>query len=260
MSFSNHRGAITDLVASSSANPETSLCVSASKDKTCVIWNYRSGEVLRTLLFPTFPVCLALDPFTRGVFVSTYQGSIYSVDFFGSKPLLGHKSEESSTVVQVATAFSTAPAASGPATCLGLTHDGTTLVSGHPKGQIHVWSITDRSAHSGPKELTNLNAAVTNLVFVAPLAPAAPSVKAWTVVKPAQVQRAYTFSAQYEADLAPETGFSSMVKTPGFCPETLDSVIAAFLQTAKDGSEDKEPDQEIQQHWEVLNQLTASSG
>lgn len=260
VSFSNHRGAITDLAVSSSENPETSLCVSASKDKTCVIWNYRSGEVLRTLLFPTFPVCLALDPFTRGLFVSTEQGSIYTVDFFSSKPLLGPGSEESSTVVQVATAFSTAPAASGPATCLGLTHDGTTLVSGHPKGQIHVWSITDRSANSGPKELTNLNAAVTNIAFVPPLAPAAPAVKAWTVVKPSQVQRAYTFSVQFEADLTPETRFASMVKAPGFCPETLDAVIAAFLQPATMADAgDEEAQQDVQQQWEILNQLTAST-
>lgn len=258
VSFSNHRGAITDLAVSSGVNPETSICVSASKDKTCVVWNYRSGEVLRTLLFPTFPLCLALDPFTRGVFVSTEQGSIYSVDFFGSKPLLGPNSEESSTVVQVATAFSTAPAASGPPTCLGLTHDGTTLVSGHPKGQIHVWSITDRSASSGPKELTNLNAAVTNIVCVPPLAPTAPAVRAWTVVKPSQVQRAYTFSAQFEADLTPETRFAAMVKAPGFCPETLDSAIAAFLQSTTEESSDKKAQQEIQQQWEILNQLTAS--
>ncbi|CAN8100190.1 unnamed protein product [Discula destructiva] len=258
VSFSNHRGAITDLAVSPGDNPETSLCVSASRDKTCVIWNYRSGEVLRTLLFPTFPVCFALDPFTRGIFVSTEQGSIYSVDFFGSKPLLGHESEESSTVVQVSAAFSTAPPASGPATCLGLTHDGTTLVSGHPKGQIHSWSITDRSASSGPKELTNLNAAVTNMVFVPPIAPAAPAVKPWTVVKPSQqTQRAYTFSAQFETDLSPETRFASMVKAPGFCPEALDGAIAAFLQSTAESVADLDSQENIQQQWEVLDQLTA---
>ncbi|KAJ4386310.1 Pre-rRNA-processing protein ipi3 [Gnomoniopsis smithogilvyi] len=259
VSFSNHRGAITDLAVSSGDNPETSLCVSASKDKTCVIWNYRSGEVLRTLLFPTFPLCLALDPCACAVFVSTDQGSIYSVDFFGSKPLLGPKSEESSTVVQVTTAFCTAPAESGPATCLSLAHDGTTLLSGHPKGQIHAWSITDKAASSGVKELTNLNAAITNIVFVPPMVHAAPVVKAWTIVKPSQVQRTYSFSAQFEADLTPETRFTTMAKTPGFDRETLDSAISAFLEPPLEDSVDKETRHQMQQQWDIMNQLTASS-
>lgn len=258
VSFSNHRGAITDLAASSGDNPETSLCVSASKDKTCVIWNYRSGEVLRTLLFPTFPLCVVLDPCACAVFVSTEQGCIYSVDFFGSKPLLGHRSDDSSTVVQIATAFCTAPVESGPPTCLGLAHDGTTLLSGHPRGQIHAWSITDKSASSGVKELTNLNAAVTNIIFVPPLVPAAPVLKAWAVVKPSQAHRAYTFSAQFEADLTPETRFTTMAKTPGFDRETLDSAIAAFLEPASEESGDKESRQQMQQQWEILNQLTTT--
>lgn len=258
VSFPNHRGAITALAASSGDNPETSLCVSSSKDKTCVVWNYRSGQVLRTLLFPSFPLCLVLDPCICAVFVSTDQGSIYAVDFFGPKPLLGPKSEDSSTVVQVATAISTAPVASGPATCLGLSHDGTTLLSGHPKGQIHAWSITDRSASSGAKELANLNAAITNIVFVPPLAPAAPAVKGWTVVKPSQAQRSYNFSAQFEADLTPETRFTIMAKTPGFDRETLDTAIAAFLQPSTEQSDEKDARQQIQQQWEILNQLTAA--
>lgn len=260
VSFSNHRGAITALATSPGDNLETSLCISASKDKTCVIWNYRSGEVLRTILFPTLPRCVVLDPCTRGAFVSTEDGSIYSVDFFGTKPLLGSNSEEASTVVQISSPFSTAPADSGPASCLGLTHDGTTLLSGHPRGQIHVWTITDRSASSGPKELTNLNAAVTSIVCVPPLSPAAPATRAWTVIKPAQAQRAYQLSAQFEADLTPETRFTTMVNAPGFVRETLDSAIAAFLQPAATEEADAEESQnQTQQQWEILNQLTASS-
>lgn len=259
VSFSNHRGAITALAASPGDNPETSLCVSASKDKTCVVWNYRSGEVLRTILFPTFPMCIVLDPATRGVFASTEDGSIYSIDFFGSSPLLGPESEDASTVVQMSTAFCAAPAESGPASCLALAHDGTALLSGHPKGQIHIWSITDRSASSGPKELTNLNAAVTNLVFVPPLSPTAPAVRAWAVVKPALAQRAYNFSAQFESELAPETRFSSMVKAPGFAQETLDSAIAAFLHPSRDSSDEQEIWSQTDQQLHILDLLTASS-
>ncbi|KAF3768539.1 WD40 repeat-like protein [Cryphonectria parasitica EP155] len=259
VSFSNHRGAITALAASPGDNPETSLCVSASKDKTCVIWNYRSGEVLRTLLFPSFPLCLALDPCTRGVFVSAADGSIYSVDFFGAEPLLGPRSEDASTVVQVTSPFCAAPAESGPASCLGLAHDGTALLSGHPKGQIHIWAITDRSASSGPKELTNVNAAVTNIVFVPPLSATTSASKPWTIVKPSQVQRAYNFSAQFEVDLTPETPFSTMVKAPGFAKQTLDEAITAFLQPTDVDADEKDLQSHLQQQWDILDQLKATS-
>lgn len=257
VSLSNHRGAITSLKVSPGDNVETNLCVSASKDKTCVIWNYRSGQVLRTILFPTAPLCLALDSGTRGLFVSTDDGSIYSVDFFGAKPLLGPKSEDPSTVVQVTSKFCAVPIESGPASCLALTHDGTVLLSGHPKGQIHVWGITDQQAHSGPKELTNLNAAVTNIVFVSPLPPSATTTKLWTVVKPAQMRRGYDFNAQFEADLTSETRFAATVKAQGFERETLDAAIATFLQPAAADIEDDLSQKQIEEQWTIINNLIA---
>jgi pre-rRNA-processing protein IPI3 len=232
VSFSNHRGAITAIAASSGGSEETSLCVSASKDKTCIIWNYRTGAALRTLLFSTPPLCFVLDPCSKGVFVSTENASIFSVEFFGPKPLLGPCSEDSSTVVQVTSPFCVAPSESGPASCLGLTYDGTVLLSGHPKGQIHAWNITDKQAGSGVKELTNLNAAVTNIILDPPLSRGSKPTRAWNVVKPSQVQRAYTITAQFEADLRSETRFHAMLKTPGFSDETLESAISAYSEQA----------------------------
>lgn len=258
-SLSNHRGAITSLAVSPGDNADTSLCVSASKDKTCVIWNYRSGQVLRTLLFPTAPLCLALDPATRGIFVSTEDGSIYSVSFFGATPLLGPNSEDSSTVVQVTSKFCAVPTESGPASCLALTHDGTVLLSGHPKGQVHVWSITDQQANSGPKELTNLNAAVTNIAFVSPLAPSATMTKMWTVVKPAQMRRRYDFCTQYEADLTSETRFAAAVKAQGFPQEALDAAIAAFLQPAAADVDDELSQQQMEEQWSIIDGIVALS-
>lgn len=258
-SLPNHRGAITDLAVSPAANVDTSLCVSASKDKTCVVWNYLSGQVLRTLIFPTAPLCLALDPATRGIFVSTEDGSIYSADFFGPKPLLGPDSEDSSTVVQVTSKFCTVPTESGPASCLALAYDGTVLLSGHPKGQVHVWAITDQHANSGPKELTNLNAAVTNITFVSPLAPSATATKTWTVVKPAQTRRGYNVCAQYEADLTSEMPFAAAVKAQGFPQATLDAAIAAFLQPTAADVDDELSQQQIEDQWTIINGMTALS-
>lgn len=258
-SLSNHRGAITSLAVSPGDNVNTSLCVSASKDKTCVIWNYRSGQVLRTLLFPAAPLCLALDPATRGIFVSIDDGSVYSVSFFGATPLLGPNSEDSSTVVQVTSKFCAVPTESGPASCLALTHDGTVLLSGHPKGQVHGWSITDQQANSGPKELANLNAAVTNIAFVSPLAPSATATKTWTVVKPAQMRRGYDFCAQYEADLTSETQFAAAVKAQGFPQEALDAAIAAFVQPTATDVDDELSQQQIEEQWTIIDNIVALS-
>ncbi|KAK7715247.1 Pre-rRNA-processing protein ipi3 [Diaporthe eres] len=258
VSFSNHRGAITAIASSSGDSEETSLCVSASKDKTCIVWNYRTGAVLRTLLFPTSPLCVALDPCSKGVFVSTENGSVFSVEFFGPKPLLGPKSEEPSTVVQVTSPFCVAPSESGPASCLGLTYDGTVLLSGHPKGQIHAWSVTDKQASSGAKELTNLNAAVTNIILDPPLSRGSRPTKAWNIVKPSQVQRAYTFTAQFEADLRSETQFHAMLKTPGFSDGTLESAISTFLQPADEDTSDQ-VSRDLEEQLEIFRQQDSLS-
>lgn len=255
VSFSNHRGAITAVAAAPGDSPETSICVSASKDKTCIIWNYRTGTILRTLLFPASPIALALDPCQKGVFASTEDGSIFSIEFFGPKPLLGPDSEDASTVVQLTSPFCTIPSESGPASCLGLTYDGTVLLSGHPKGQVHSWSMTDRQSVSGAKVLTNLNAAVTNLVMVPPLSAGARAAKPWTIVKPSEIQRAYTFTAQFEADLKPETQFGAMVRTPGFLPETLEAAISEFLQPAADAAGDGEDlsQRQLEEQWALVD-------
>lgn len=258
VSFSNHRGAITAIASSSGDSEGTSICVSASKDKTCIIWNYRTGAVLRTLLFPTPPLCVALDPCPKGVFVSTENGSIFSVEFFGPKPLLGPKSEESSTVVQFASPFCVAPSESGAASCLGLTYDGTVLLSGHPKGQIHAWGISDKQASNGAKELTNLNAAVTNIILDPPLSHGSRPTRAWNIVKPSQIQRAYTFTAQFEADLRSETRFHAMLKTPGFSDETLENAISTFLHTADENTSDQ-ASRGLDEQLEIFRQQEPSS-
>lgn len=253
-SLSNHRGAVTSLVAGQSTNEDTSVCVSASKDKTCIVWNYQTGAVLRTLLFPSFPLCAVLDPGTRALYVSTEDKSIYSVELFAEKALLGQQSEEaSSTVVQVTAPFGVAPAESGPASCLAVTYDGTVLLSGHPQGQIHIWNLGDSSANTSTRELANLNAAVTNLVFVSPLSATSPT-KAWTIVKPTQAERSYTLTTHFEEDLGADTKFHSLLNTPGFSQEVLDRAALAFQQPAASGAGDPEMQRQIDELWQIINE------
>jgi len=252
-SLTNHRAAITDLVVGPSTNPDTNLCVSASKDKTCIIWNYQSGQALRTLLLTSAPQCLALDPSTRAVCISLEDGSVFVAEFLGERALLGPQTKDAvSTAIQLSEPLGVAPADAGPAMWLGLSYDGTTLLSGHPKGKIIQWNLSDNSL---PVELANLNAAVTNLKFVPPLPAAnAPVAKFQTVVKPSQADRNYTVTAQFDSDLGTPTRFSQMLNTPGFSSRMLENAIVSFQQPSSNGVADQELQRQNDELLEIINE------
>ncbi|PNY30078.1 Pre-rRNA-processing protein IPI3 [Tolypocladium capitatum] len=234
LALSNHRGAITDLVVGPSTNAETNLCVSASKDKTCILWNYRSGQVLRTLLFPAAPLCISLDPCARALFVSAEDGGLYLVELFGDKPLLGSRSAElASIVVQVDAPLGVADDDAGPASCLVLNCDGTAVFTSHAKGKILRWSLTD-GGH--PSEMANLNAPVTNLVFV-PFMPDHKPCRTATVVKPNQTQRQYTFTTQLKGHLNGTGKFGEMLNSTGIHSQALENAMLS-ISAPTSGAED----------------------
>ncbi|KAH7037243.1 WD40-repeat-containing domain protein [Microdochium trichocladiopsis] len=254
-SLADHRAAITSVAVTTSINPDTSLCVSASKDKSCVIWNYTSGTALRTILLPSHPLCIALDPCARAVYASTEDGSLYAVELFDDKALIGPRSDEdSSMAVQVSAAFgAVSPTEVGPASCLAVSYDGTVLLSGHPRGQILRWDLSTRTDST---ELANLNAAVTNLVFTPALPEAAGPGRrtaAATVVKPFMGSRTYNYTAQLESDMCEDEGqsptaFSKMLTTKGLPRDFLEVGIMAFQQ------------QQQQQPSTVIPESTAAGG
>ncbi|KAI1324897.1 WD domain-containing protein [Xylariaceae sp. FL0255] len=221
----NHRAAITSLIVSQSINVDTNICISASKDKTCVIWNYQLGIPLRTLLFSSPPLSLALDPSARAFYTSTEDGSLFAVELFGEKTLIGPQSgEDGATAVQVSAAFGAAPQEAGQATCLGLNYDGTILLSGHPRGQIRRWNLSSRADSI---ELANVNAAVTNIVFGSPM-PTSRATRPMTISKPYLGKRTYNFTSQIESDLVDDTRFSTMVNSNGVPQDFLEQAILAF--------------------------------
>ncbi|KAL7621140.1 Pre-rRNA-processing protein ipi3 [Parahypoxylon ruwenzoriense] len=250
--LSNHRAAITCLVLGQSVNPDTNICVSGSKDKSCIVWNYQLGTALRTLLFPSFPLCLSLDPCARAIYVSADDGSLYVVELFAEKALLGPQStEESSTAVQVSSAFSAAPQEAGPASCMALSYDGTILISGHPQGQILRWDLGSRADST---ELTNLNTSVTNIVFVSPF-PSPRLTKPVMVIKPFLGSRTYNFTSQLDSDMMEEDGrFSRMIKSNGLTNDLLEQAILAFQAPTEDSIGDQELRKENEELWEVINE------
>ncbi len=252
-SLSNHRAAITGLSISPSVSRDTAFCVSASKDKSCIIWNYQMGDALRTLLLPTFPLCVSLDPSARAVCVSCEDGSLYLADLFSDKPVLGPGSEDASTVVQVASPFGATQPDVGPASCLSLSYDGTMLLTGHPRGQILRWDVAENKS---PVELANLNAAVSNVAFVSPFPSETPT-KTVTIVKPSQAERAYTLTTQFESYSSPATRFDSLVNSAGVPQGPLESAIAAFYQPADELVGDQDLQKQNEELWEIINEQRA---
>ncbi|KAK8929232.1 Pre-rRNA-processing protein IPI3 [Metarhizium anisopliae] len=235
LTLSNHRGAVTDLVVGPSTNAETSLCVSASTDKTCILWNYQTGQVLRTLLFPSPPLCVSLDASARALFACAEDGGLYLIELFGDKPLVGSRSAElASIVVQVNAPLGVSDVADGPASCLALSHDGTSVLTGHTKGKILQWSLID---NSHPTELANLNASVTNLVYLPLLSPKKPC-KVASVVKPNQSQRQYSITAQLEGDFGEDSRFSYMLNSTGLPVDVVESATASVLDSHSGTKED----------------------
>jgi pre-rRNA-processing protein IPI3 len=257
--LSSHRAAVTSIVASRSANPETGICVSASRDKTVIIWNYHTGALLRTLLFSAPPLCLALDPAGRALYTACEDSAIYLVQLFGPRALLGgHSDELPSTTVQVKTPLGVADSDAGPATCLAVSFDGGALLSGHPKGRILQWSLGGSGGHA--TELANLSFAVTNVAFV-PLFSTKKPTAAQAVVKPTQANRHYTFTAQLDGeveDSGPASTLDGIFDAQGFPAGTLEAAAAAMLQprsTVKGvGAADAELEKERDEMWEIIRE------
>jgi pre-rRNA-processing protein IPI3 len=254
--LSNHRAAITALTISQSVNRDTSICVSASRDKSCIIWNYQTGEALRTLLFPSPPLALCLDPCARAFYVSADNGSMFAVELFAEKPLIGGQSAEaSSTVVQVSSSFGAVPQETGPASCLSLSYDGTVLLSGHPNGQILRWDLSTKATAT---EVANLNAAVSNLLFVSPM-PLSRSVRAVNIVKPFLGSRSYNFTAQLESDQVSDTRLDKMLDSKGFSHDTLQQAIFSLQQpgSTAGATPDDALRKENEDLWNIINEQRA---
>ncbi|KAI1641480.1 WD40-repeat-containing domain protein [Biscogniauxia mediterranea] len=249
--LTNHRAAITSLLVGQSVNPDTNICISASKDKTCIVWNYQLGVALRTLLFPSSPLCLSLDPCARAFYASTEDGSLYAVELFSEKALLGPQSaEENTTAVQVSSAFAAAPQEAGPASCLGLNYDGTILISGHSRGQVLRWDLSSRADST---EVANLNASITNIVFVSPLPSQRPT-KPGVVIKPFLGSRSYNFTSQLDTDMVDDTRFTNIISSSGIPTDALEQAILAFQEPIGHNIGDQEVQKENEELWEIINE------
>jgi pre-rRNA-processing protein IPI3 len=269
-SLSNHRAAITSIALGHSAS-RTNICVSASKDNTCIIWNYNSGDLLRTFLLHSTPLCVTLDPCDRALYIGFDNGSIQPIDLFAptnsSPPTTNtlHDAKLSSTPIQISSsAFSGSPPDLGATHCLALSYDGTSLVSGHASGRLLSWSIGPRKFTT---ELVDLNCPITNLATLDPFEPSRrPPIitRPITVVKPRIGETAlgsYTLTAQLAG--TPSLGksdFESALSTPGIPSALLEAAITEITSSSSSQpNQDSESEAEMQrlktendQLWQIV--------
>lgn len=254
-SLSNHRAAITSLRMGSSAS-SLNICVSASRDNTIIVWNYQTGDLLRTFLLPSTPLCLSLDPCDRGVYIGFEDGSLQLVEFIQSGSTSNELYDPSlqATPVQVTSPPWIPSSEVGPTVSLGLSYDGTILISGHDSGKILQWS-TSRGGVS--TEIADLNAPVTNLNMLSPF-PATRLTKASTVVKPKLGEGNYTFTAQLASSLGTST-FQQALQNTGISTDMLEDAISRLSQpdAVAPSSGDEKLRQENEELWTVINEQRA---
>ncbi|KAK4495303.1 hypothetical protein PRZ48_013633 [Zasmidium cellare] len=143
--FSSHRAEITALVLGHSAS-HCNFAVSASKDRTCLVWDYRTNHLLRTYLLPGVPLCLSLDPADRAIYVGYENGSIQQLDLYassaGSLDTVQNGKDATSPVQPPASSiWKVADSSHGATLSLDVSFDGSVVVSGHESGFILSWDV-----------------------------------------------------------------------------------------------------------------------
>lgn len=185
--LSNHRAAITAIIMGHSFSIQN-IAVSASKDKTCIVWDFVNGDVLHTFLLPSSPLCLALDPADRAVYAGFEDGSVQLIDFYSRsrkiQPLQNPALQGTATQPPPSDRWSATHQSPSPILCLQVSYDGTSLLSSHQDGKIHVWDI---AAGKFDKRLADFAVPITNMIMLKPTGSpemTKPAVKLHNVVKP----------------------------------------------------------------------------
>lgn len=192
--------------------------MSASKDNTCIVWDYLNGDALHTFLLPSSPLCLALDPADRAVYAGYEDGSIQLIDFYNqgglTQPLYNPTLQSTPTQPPPPDRWSAPHHSASSTLCLQVSYDGTSLLSGHQDGKIHLWDI---AAGKYDRQLTDFAAPVANIVMLKPIGFPnfqKPAVTLHNVVKP-----------RYESFVNGDHG------VPGITIPTKYAFVAQFTST-----------------------------
>lgn len=229
------------------------IAVSASKDNSCIVWDYFTGDALHTFLLSACPLCLALDPADRAIYSGYEDGSLQSIDFYsqaGLSQAVQDPALQSTPTQPPPSARWPAPESGSAVLCIEVSYDGTNLLSGHQDGKIHKWDV---ATGRYDKPLADFSAPVTNLHILKPngfLNVTKPAVKLHNVTKPryesfadgsiskpsSTVPPNYTFTAQFTSDISSHdspnhTTFHEALIHPSFPDFLLDDALADFCSS-----------------------------
>lgn len=171
--LSGHRAAITSLVIGHSAG-FCNIAVSASADRSCIVWDYHENQLLRTVLLPEVPRCLALDPADRAFYTTYDDGSVQMVDFYSEAfsaanpdsvqhPLYDPAQAAMPVQPPPQTRWTPPSADQGAALSAILSYDGSMLMTGHASGNVLIWDVP-LGRYSSTFTSAPMMGPVTNLV------------------------------------------------------------------------------------------------
>ncbi|KAK4993050.1 Pre-rRNA-processing protein ipi3 [Elasticomyces elasticus] len=175
--LSTHHGAITALAVGHGYGA-ANIAVSASKDKSCIIWDYQNGSLLSTYLMSETPLCLALDPADRAFWTGYEDGSIQFVDLYSSQNRgqnggigrvnMLYVEETATTPIQPLPNTRWHHSSSvdlGATLSIDTSYDRSILLTGHTSGNIGSWDVA-RGKFDKLIASTPLPGPVTNLKFL----------------------------------------------------------------------------------------------
>ena len=253
---SEHRSGLTALTVGHSSF-SGNIAVSTDKDSKAIVWDHRTGEILRIILLESPPLALVLDPADRALYASYADGSVQMIDFFR----LGANKSAASTVNTIhdmtsghTTALEPDPETivSAPSQNLGCAHslalswDTTTLISGHESGKIVIWDIAHRMYTS---LLCTLPGPITNLIPLCPRGFAtdsgSPPLEIQAIIKPkislgapdakmgTLIPPEYTMSVRFPCTLpinndvqSPPSVLETLFTQPGIPKSTVDQGLS----------------------------------
>ncbi|KAJ1657513.1 Pre-rRNA-processing protein ipi3 [Dispira simplex] len=182
--WTEHTLPVTDIVCGYGLGPYTRI-ITASRDRTCKVWDYGTGQLLITFLFPNAICHVTMDPVETVLYAGTDTGVVWQVQLYRAQNnqhntefALGMTSSTNGTswsavggdrrIVDITESFTDDDRTHWPMfhghseaiTGLELSFDGTLLVTASQDGKCIVW---DTHSRQQIKVLSHHKGAISNL-------------------------------------------------------------------------------------------------